>query len=375
MNKNKKDYYEVLGVPKTADTKEIKQAYRKLAMKHHPDKNSSPEGEEKFKEVNEAHEHLSDDDKRKEYDTYGHNGPGFGGGQGGFGQGFAQGGFGDFFSDVFGGGFNPFGSHGKSRQNKNSKLKGDTLQAKIEISFLDSVLGKEFSEKLTKYSTCGNCSGSGANSKDDLKTCSTCNGTGEQTRRIQTPFGQMVEQVSCRPCNGEGKTILKKCHECHGNGIIKSVGTPQIKIPGGIREGQTLIIQGYGGPGKNGGESGDLILIVGIAKHNHYTRDGDNILLDFPVSFISIINEDTLTIPTPYGTEEIVLKQEIKSGTIVNIKKRGFKNLETGVYGDLKLNIKIFIPKIKEKERHEVSEILKNVKNKTHEEWLAKVKK
>ena len=118
------------------------------------------------------------------------------------------------------------------------------------------------------------------------------------------------------------------------NGIIKSVGTPQIKIPGGIREGQTLIIQGYGGPGKNGGESGDLILIVGIAKHNHYTRDGDNILLDFPVSFISIINEDTLTIPTPYGTEEIVLKQEIKSGTIVNIKKRGFKNLETGVYGD-----------------------------------------
>ena len=372
MDKNKKDYYEVLGVSKNADTKEIKQAYRKLAMKYHPDKNSSPEGEEKFKEINEAHEHLADDDKRKEYDTYGHNGPSFGsGGQGGFGQG----GFGDFFSDVFGGGFNPFGSQGRSRQDKNAKLKGSTLQAKIEISFLDSVLGKEFSEKLTKFTTCHKCLGSGANSKEDIKKCATCNGTGEQTRRVQTPFGQIVEQISCRPCQGEGKTILKKCQECHGNGIIKTVGAPQIKIPGGIREGQTLIIQGYGGPGKNGGESGDLILIVGIQKHNYYTRDGDHILLDFPVSFISILNEDALKIPTPYGTEDIVLKQEIKSGTIVNIKKRGFKNLETGVYGDLKLNIKIYIPKIKDKERNQVSEILNNVKDKTHEDWLTKVKK
>lgn len=369
---NKKDYYEILGVSKDADAKEIKKAYRQLAMKYHPDKNSSADAEEKFKQINEANECLSDSERRRRYDASGHDEGAFNSGNGG---GFSSAGFGDFFSDIFGG-FNPFGAGGQTkRHDKNAKTKGANLQAKIEISFLDSILGKEFSEKLTRYVTCDKCSGSGAYSKSDIKKCESCAGSGEQTRRVQTPFGQMVEQISCRTCGGEGKIILKKCNECYGNGIVKKVSTPNIKIPGGIKEGQTLIIKGYGAPGKNGGESGDLILIVSIKKHNYYQRSGDDILLDFPVSFTSIIKEEKLKIPTPYGIEEITLKSEMKSGTIINIKKRGFKNLDTGNYGDLKLNVMIFIPKLKEKERDEISKILKNFKNKSHDEWISKVKK
>ena len=371
---SKKDYYKVLGIEKTADFKDIKKAYRQLAMKYHPDKNPTPEGEKKFKEINEAHEFLSDPDKRKRYDTYGHNDNSSHAGSQGFSQGFSQGGFGDFFSDVFGGGFNPFGG-GNKHTRKNEPTKGSTLQAKIEISFLDSVLGKELSEKLTKYVVCEECEGSGAFSKNDIKKCSTCSGTGEQSRRVQTPFGQMVEQVVCRTCHGEGHTILKKCNKCYGKGINKTTGTPQIKIPAGINEGQTLIIKGYGGPGKNGGESGDLILIVTIEKHNYYKRDGNDILLDFPVSFISVLNEESLKVPTPYGIEQIVIKNEIKSGTTINIKKRGFKNLDTGVFGDLKLNVKIYIPKIKDRDRENVSQILNNYKNKIQDDWISKVKK
>lgn len=370
---SKRDYYEILGISKNADAKEIKKAYRQMAMKYHPDKNSSKDAEDKFKEINEAHEHLSDPERRRRYDSFGHNDNAFNQGAAG---GFAQTGFGDIFNDIFGGSFNPFGgaNHSK-RRNRNSKTRGGNLQAKIEISFLDSVLGKEFSEKLTKYETCSQCEGSGAHSKMDVKNCDSCDGSGEQTRRIQTPFGAMVEQITCRTCNGEGKIIIKKCSECHGNGIIKIVSSPNITIPGGIRDGQTLLIKGYGAPGKNGGESGDLILVVSVKKHNYYKRVDDDILLDFPISFTSILNEEKLKIPTPYGIEEITLKNEIKSGTIVNIKKRGFKNLETGYYGDFKLNVMIFIPKLKDKERDEISRILKNFKNKSHDEWISKVKK
>ncbi|MDK2819569.1 MAG: DnaJ domain-containing protein [Mycoplasmataceae bacterium] len=371
----KKDYYEVLGVSKDADVKEIKKAYRSLAMKYHPDKNSSPDGEAKFKEINEANECLSDPERRQRYDAYGHDGANSGGdnysktsGFGGFG------GFGDIFNDVFGG-FNPFGGSMKKNQSKNEPTKGNTLQAKLQISFIDSVLGKEFSEKLVKYVTCDNCEGSGAQNKSDIQKCDPCSGTGEQTRRIQTPFGQMVEQIVCRTCQGSGKNIIKKCSKCSGNGILKTTGNPVVKIPEGVQESQTILVKGYGGPGKNGGPSGDLILIITIEEHPFYKRNGDNILLDFPISFISIINEEKVKIPTPYGIEEIVIKNDIQSGSIVNIKKRGFKNIDTGQYGDLKLNIKIYVPKIKDKDKQQVGNILKNTKDKTHDDWILKVKK
>ncbi|MGL6125139.1 MAG: DnaJ C-terminal domain-containing protein [Metamycoplasmataceae bacterium] len=369
---SKKDYYEILGVSKTADAKEIKKAYRQLAMKYHPDKNSSKDAEEKFKEINEAHECLSDTERRQRYDSFGHSEHAFNQGASG---GFAHSGFNDIFNDIFNA-FNPFGgSNHSKRRNPSSETKGSNLQAKIEITFLESVLGKDFSEKLNKYEKCNKCEGSGAFSKADIKICSSCDGKGEQSRRIQTPFGQMIEQVSCRTCAGKGKTISKKCGECYGNGIVKTISSPNIKIPAGIREGQTLLIKGYGAPGKNGGESGDLILIISIKKHNYYKRIGDDIFLDFPVSFLSIINEERLKIPTPYGIEEITLKGEIKSGTIINIKKRGFKNLETGNYGDFKLNVMIFIPKLKERECDEISRVLKSYKNKFHDEWVSRVRK
>ena len=192
---------------------------------------------------------------------------------------------------------------------------------------------------------------------------------------LRITLSNVVTEVSHEQILYQLKTDIKKCNKCYGKGINKTVGTPQIKIPAGINEGQTLIIKGYGGPGKNGGETGDLILVVTIEKHNYYKRDRNDILLDFPVSFISILNEESLKVPTPYGIEHIIIKNEIKSGTTINIKKRGFKNLETGVFGDLKLNVKIYIPKMKEKDREAVSKILDNYKNKFQDDWISKVKK
>lgn len=368
----KKNYYEVLGVSKDADAKEIKKAYRTLAMKYHPDKNSSPGGEEKFKEINEANECLSDPDRRRNYDATGSDEQQMHGGN--YNQSAGFGSFNDIFNDVFGG-FNPFGGGKKKQHDKTSKMTGETHQAKIQISFLDSVLGKDFSEKLTQYTVCSDCSGSGASSPSDIKKCSDCHGSGEQSVRMSTPFGQIVQQVTCKNCKGEGKTIVKKCLSCSGSGINKTNKQHTIQIPSGIREGQTIIIKGFGGPGKNGGESGDLILIVAVSKHQYYKRDGNDILLDFPVSIISILNEEKIKVPTPYGIEEIVIKQDISSGSILNIKKRGFKNLETGLIGDLKLNIKIFVPKIKEKDRIKVAEILNDTKDKLHNDWVTKVMK
>lgn len=369
----KKNYYDVLGVPKDADQKDIKKAYRKLAMKFHPDKNPSPDGEEKFKKINEANECLSDPVRRRNYDMTGsdeqtmHQNENYQHSSG-FGN------FNDIFNDVFGG-FNPFGSSQKTSNNKSAKRKGETQQAKIQISFLDSVLGKEFSEKLTQYITCSFCLGTGANSKDDIKKCGDCNGSGEQSVRMQTPFGQIVQQISCKSCRGEGQKIIKKCSGCSGEGINKTSKLHSIKIPAGINSGQTIIIKGFGGPGKNGGDSGDLILIVDVLRHQFYTREGNNILIDFPVSIISIISEEKIKVPTPYGIEEIVIKTDVNSGTIINIKKRGIKNVETGFIGDLKLKIKIFVPKIKEKDRIEVAKILNKTKDKFHDEWISKVMK
>ncbi len=371
-----KNYYETLGIEKTADAKEIKKAYRSLAMKYHPDKNFSPEAEEKFKEINEANECLSDPDKRRIYDATGRNDNGMNNHQQYESSSFAGGfgGFGDLFDNVFGG-FNPFGSSQKKQYNKTAKRKGETQQAKIQISFLDSVLGKDFSEKLTQYIVCEICSGSGAFSPRDIEKCIKCNGSGEQSVRMSTPFGQIVQQVTCKTCKGEGKIILKKCGNCSGKGIKKIIKQHLIKIPEGVMDGQTVIISGFGGPGYNGGESGDLILIISISKHQYFTRNGNDILIDFPISIVSILNETKVQVPTPYGIEEIIIKNDIKSDSIINIKKRGFKNYETGIIGDLKLNIKIYVPKIKEKDREAISEILYESKDKSNHDWVLKAMK
>ncbi len=370
---SKKDFYEILGLSKSATTDEIKKAYRTLAKKYHPDVNKSPDAEEKFKEVNEAYEILSDDEKRKIYDQYGHDGLNNNGGFGGanpfegFGFGGADIDLGDIFGSFFGGG----GS--RRQQQDNRPRKGQTLQSRIKISFIDSVIGKTIEENLNKYEICSGCNGTGAESSSDIMTCDQCSGRGRVVTQRRTPFGVVNSESICPKCDGQGKIIKTKCKTCKGQKYISKNVKTKISIPAGIRSGQDVIVEGFGGPGINGGPSGDLLINVLVEPHKYFAREQNNIHIDFPVSFVDIINEAKVKIPTPYGVEKITLASDIKSGDVLTIKEKGFKILGKKGYGDLKLHVKVYIPKLSKKEKEKIIEILKDNKDDQSEIWLKKV--
>ncbi|WP_033161354.1 molecular chaperone DnaJ [[Mycoplasma] collis] len=363
---NKRDYYEILEVNKNASEKEIKMAYRKLAMKYHPDKNKEANAEEKFKEINEAYQVLSDSEKKSMYDQYGHSAfeqnNGFGGGSSGF-EGF--GGFGDIFEDFFSG----FGS--SSRRNKrNYPQAGDDYKAQHTISFIDSVLGTSFEQKFNKYSQCDHCYGSGAENSSFIKTCTTCNGNGVVMQIMKTPFGAIKNQKTCHTCNGNGKTVTKACHKCNGDKIIKEVKTVNVNIPAGINHKQSIILEGYGGPGHNGGPSGDLYVEILVKDHKHYVRAGNDIYLKVPVSISDIMLENEIIVPTPYGMEKVKMHSHYKSSEIITLKNKGFKILNSNKKGDLKIHLIIYVPELSKKEKNEIKNILSNVKDKEKEKWL-----
>lgn len=367
---SKRDYYEILGLSKSASPDEIKKAYRSLAKKYHPDVNKSSDAEEKFKEINEAYEVLSDEDKRKRYDQFGHQGVEHGAGFGGnpFGDfSFDFGGvdLGDIFGSFFGG--------GSRRQSDNRPRKGQTLQSRIKISFIDSVLGQIIEENLNKHEICSFCNGTGADKPSDIVICDDCNGSGQVTRQRRTPFGVVNSAEICPKCHGQGKMIKNKCSNCKGQKYISKNVRTKISIPAGIKNGQEVVVEGFGGPGLNGGPSGDLIIVVYVEPHKYYAREQNNIHLDFPVSFVDIINEAKVDIPTPYGIERITLSDDIKSGDILTIKNKGFKVIGTKKYGDLKLHVKVYIPKMSKKEKEKVVEILKNNKDDQSSAWIKKV--
>ncbi len=310
MAEQKRDYYEVLGVDKNASDDELKKAYRRLAKKYHPDANpdNKKEAEAKFKEVNEAYENLSDPQKRRMYDQFGHNGPaGFGGTGGGYYSystsgfdGFDMGDLGDIFSSFFGGGFGGRSSRGQS----NGPSKGQDLSYNMEITFEESFLGTEKEIVINREDTCDTCKGSGAKQGSKVETCTMCHGTGRIQQVQTTILGQMQTTRTCPTCHGEGNVISEPCDTCRGKGTVRKQARIKVKIPAGIDENQTVVLRGEGGPGTKGGPKGDLYITVHIKRHNIYTRQDYNVLCDIPITFTQAALGAELKIPMVDGTTE-----------------------------------------------------------------------
>ncbi len=360
MAEQKRDYYEVLGVDKNASDEELKKAYRKLAKKYHPDANpdNKKEAEAKFKEVNEAYENLSDPQKRRMYDQFGHNGPqGFGGGQGGYYSystsgfdGFDMGDLGDIFSSFFGGGFG-----GRSSRQSNGPTKGADLRYNMEISFEESFLGVEKEITINRDDTCDTCHGTGARPGSKVDTCSMCGGTG-QIKQVQTTIlGQMQTTRTCPTCHGEGKVIKEPCDTCRGKGTIRKQARIKVKIPAGIDENQTVVLRGEGAPGIKGGPKGDLYITVHIKRHNVFTRQDYNVLCDIPITFTQATLGAELKIPMVDGsTENFKIPEGTQTGTRFRVKGKGFKAVNRNYEGDLIFTVEVQTPKRLSKEQRDL---------------------
>ena len=328
---SKRDYYEVLGVPKDASDAEIKKAYHKLAIKYHPDKNrdNPKEAEEKFKEVNEAYSVLSNKDKRARYDQFGpdafQNGKAGGFGQGGFGGfggfGGGQGGFGDFggFGDIFD---TFFGGQG-NRQSANGPQRGADLRFDMTISFKQAAFGTEMEIEVPKEETCDHCHGTGAEPGSKVDTCPTCHGTGQQRVVQNTPFGQMVNVRPCSTCGGTGKIIHDKCKKCHGTGTMKIRKKLKIKIPAGVDDGARLRVAGEGEPGVRGGGHGDLYVYIFVRKDPNFERTGNDILSKKKISFAQAALGATISVDTIDGKGELKIPAGTQTGTVFRIRGKG----------------------------------------------------
>ena len=364
---NKRDYYEVLGLSKGASEDDIKKAYRKLAKKYHPDVNKASDAEEKFKEINEAYEVLSDPQKKATYDQFGHAG------MDGFQSGFNSSGFSsmnmddlsDIFSSFMGGmggfsGFNFGGSSSSSR--RTSPMKGDNRYMYMDIDFLDAVHGVEKLVNITVDKKCASCDGSGAASKSDIETCLTCRGSGRVTRQSRTPFGVIQQQTICPDCRGSGKHIKKICPHCNGQGYNTIKEQVEVSIPAGINTGQQVRLQGYGERGENGGPNGDLYIEIRVKPHKYFTRDGNNIHISVPISAIDATLGTTVDVPTAYGDVELSVPAGTQPGQQLRLKGYGIKDLRSNNLGDQYVDIQIEIPKKLSKEEKELYEKLANRK-------------
>ena len=365
----KRDYYEVLGVNKNATDDELKKAYRKLAKKYHPDANlnNKEEAEAKFKEVNEAYENLSDPQKRKMYDQFGHAGPqGFGGaggpfgGQGGYysynGSGFD--GFGDFgdlgdiFSSIFGGGF---GGGRSSSAKKQGPRKGADLNVRLDISFEQAFSGIEKEIVVTRDEECNLCHGTGAKPGSSPIKCPTCHGTGQVTQVQNTILGQMQTTRTCNTCHGTGEIINEPCEHCHGKGTIRKQPKIKVKIPAGIDDNQTVVLRGEGEPGKKGGPKGDLYITVKIKNHSLYTRKGNNVFCEIPITITQATLGAELEIPMVDGTKEkYKISEGTQTGTKFTIRNRGFKTINSNATGDFIFTVVVQTPKRLTKEQREL---------------------
>ena len=366
---NKRDYYEVLGVNKNATEDELKKAYRKLAKKYHPDANldNKEEAEKKFKEVNEAYETLSDPQKRKMYDQFGPDGPqGFGGGaggpfggQGGYysynGSGFD--GFGDFgdlgdiFSSIFGGGFGGRGASAKQR----GPRKGADLNVRMEITFEQAFSGVEKEIVITRDEECHICHGSGAKPGTSPVKCPTCHGTGQVTQVQNTILGQVQTTRTCGKCHGTGEIITEVCEFCKGKGTIRKQPKIKVKIPAGIDDNQTVVLRGEGEPGSKGGPKGDLYITLRIKKHSIFTRKGNNVLCDIPITMTQAALGAELEIPMVDGSKEkYKIPEGTQTGTRFTIRNKGFKYVNSTSEGDFVFTVQVQTPKRLTKEQREL---------------------
>ena len=352
MAQEKRDYYEVLGVSKTATDAEIKKAYRKLAMKYHPDYNpGDKDAEEKFKEVNEANEVLSDPKKRQLYDQYGFAGvdPNYaaqnGGGPGGFG-GFGGDGvdLGDIFGDIFGGGFGGFG--GSSRQaNPNAPRKGQDIRVRITLSFDEAVHGCKKNITITRQQECTECHGSGCAAGSSPETCPDCGGRGFVIRQQRTPFGVMQTQQPCQRCGGKGQIIKNPCKACRGTGKTAQRSTLEVKIPAGINDDQSIALRGQGDAGMNGGPSGDVIVTVSVRPDSIFQRDGYDIWVNVPITYTQAVLGAEIVVPTVDGKVEYTVPEGTQSGTKFRLRGKGVQYLNGRGRGDQYVVVTVEIPK------------------------------
>ncbi|MFR7863292.1 MAG: molecular chaperone DnaJ [Streptococcus salivarius] len=335
---NNTEYYDRLGVSKDASQDEIKRAYRKMSKKYHPDINKEPGAEEKYKEVQEAYETLSDDQKRAAYDQYGPDGANGFGGQGGFGGFDGGAGFGgceDIFSSFFGGG---------ATRNPNAPRQGDDLQYRVNLSFEEAIFGAEKEVHYNREATCKTCSGSGAKPGTSPVTCGRCHGQGVINVDTQTPLGMMRRQVTCDVCHGTGQEIKEPCQTCHGTGHEKQSHKVSVKIPAGVETGQQIRLAGQGEAGFNGGPYGDLFVIINVNPSDKFTRDGSTIYYTLNISFVQAALGDTVEVPTVHGNVEMTIPAGTQTGKTFRLKGKGAPRLRGGSQGDQHVTVKIVTP-------------------------------
>jgi molecular chaperone DnaJ len=357
---SKRDYYEVLGISKEASKDEIKKAYRKQALKHHPDKNpGNKEAEEKFKEAAEAYEVLSNDEKRARYDQFGHAGMGNNMG-GGFGGGMTMedifSSFGDIFGDAFGGAFGSRRSGGRSR----SVNKGTNIRIKVKLTLEEFAHGAEKRVRVSKYVTCNECHGSGAASDSDITTCSACKGTGHTTRVMNTILGQMQTTAPCNVCGGEGKVINKKCHKCYGEGIVQAEEVIPLSIPAGLAQGMQLSVTGKGNAARRGGVNGDLIVVIEEEPHDELIRQGNDLIYNLFISIPDAVLGASVEVPTIEGKVRIKIDPGTQGGKILRLRGKGLPDVNGYGKGDLLVNVNVWIPRNLSKEEHKMMEQYRN---------------
>ena len=353
MAEQKRDYYEVLGVSRGASEDEIKKAYKKMARKYHPDLNPGDKtAEEKFKEVNEAYEVLSDADKKARYDQYGHAGvdPNFGAGGfgGGFDGSFDFGDLGDIFGSFFGGGFG-----GGRRTNPNAPQRGESIRMSIAISFEEAAFGCEKAVTVERYETCDTCHGNGCAPGTSPEVCPDCHGTGTVQVRRQTPMGVFATSSPCPKCGGKGRIIHQPCKDCRGSGMVRKKKTIQASIPAGIDNGQTISIRGQGNAGKNGGPAGDLLITITVRPHELFRREGTSVLCEAPITFTQAVLGAELEIPTIDGKVKYTLPEGTQSGTTFRLKGKGIPSINGRGRGDKYVTVYIETPKNLNKEQKE----------------------
>jgi molecular chaperone DnaJ len=359
----KRDYYEVLGVSKNATKDEIKKAYRKQALKFHPDKNpGDKKAEENFKEAAEAYEVLSNDEKKARYDRYGHAG------MSGSGNGFSGGGmtmedifasFGDIFGDAFG----SFGAFGGSRRSSRRVNKGSNLRVKVKLSLSEIAKGAEKKIKVTKYETCQTCGGSGAADANSMSTCSTCRGSGHVTRLTNTMLGQMQTTSVCPSCGGEGKTITKKCSSCYGEGIVQKEDIIKINIPAGVGKGMQMTVSGKGNAARRGGVHGDLLVVIDEEDHPDLIREGNDLIYNLFISIPDAVLGTHVEVPTVENNVKIKIEAGTQPGKILRLRGKGLPEVNGYGRGDLLVNVNVWVPKNVNKEEARVIEKFKDSEN------------
>jgi molecular chaperone DnaJ len=351
----KRDYYEILEVSKSASKEEIKKAYRKQALKFHPDKNPENKGaEEKFKEAAAAYEVLGDEEKRSRYDQFGHAGVGNSAG-GGFGQGMTVEDIFEHFGDIFGGfGFGGFG--GSSRRGGRRVNKGANLRVKVKLNLQEIAQGVEKKLKVQKYVSCQHCNGTGAEKGTAYNDCSTCRGTGQVTRVTHTFIGQMQTSSVCPTCEGEGRIIRSKCTHCYGEGITKEQEVITVKIPAGVANGMQMSVSGKGNAARRGGVNGDLLVVIEEEEYQDLIRDGNDLIYNLYLSFPDAALGSTIEVPTVEGKVKIKIEPGTQPGKILRLRGKGLPEVNGYGHGDLLVNINVWVPKNLSKEEHKIIE-------------------